>query len=806
MFGAPSSCALHDLSGNPEETLEEELQPKRQQEREMFEGAKENHLGSERVGVSVLETPPDELPSREQEFAPEDVEEVAQERSITKDKDIVPSDYSSDLQTATSCSEENPLEAPGEGVLLETNNSDVVEMESRDMLDVCSDDTKESRSISEKQKEPQSKEEAGKDETEETSTRTQASGKKKKKKKRAKKKGVHEEEKQQAKREKCSEEANAESTATGDVTEPVNDGSISEAVEDGSTGRAEDQQERNETEEVQLRTPTDDEAETSETVNASTAPERLDHLPAPSHDGKNDELHLEVRIVEAAVEGVEICETPRDSRAEAEEEERDDGPGLQAESVDALEAVEPSGPSDSKPAESRRSAREEQHDDEETPKTEERSEASSVPEDSDRAESGRVEEAGEDGHAEEVKPNCTNMEAEESDSEAVVLTDPTPSTHPSDGEDGSSACPPAGDRSESEPPSQPSAGADHQEELSEERDEGIEDGEDRGEESSPPTPEPQPEPAEEPEVDSREAGLPSEPSCSSAEEKSESLAADVECEKSLEAAEEAELLADTEKQEFLWKDQTHEAFSDPTKMVDNPDSPAAGALYQGPGEDQEDSKAESAALEDSGHKTSPNDQLSGAISGSCEGRHSAQPNLQESEDDDEGGQSFEFDDIDVEMADTADGEGAEEGVEEGAEEGVEVCSDGHNPGSCQSSTHSQENTSRDPEEDECVLAACPSLHTQDTAAVTVQGDASETPPEEDGTGLLGSVTENTSQVGSPPVEEGLDALQQLQGGDLLSEKSPDLEVRNTEPPQASKEVKKNNKKGKAKGKEDCKMS
>lgn len=772
MFGAPSSCALHDLSGNPEETLEEELQP--EQQREMFEEAKENHLGSERVGASRLETPTDELPSREEELAAEDGGEAVQEHSTTKDKERFLSDYSPDLHAAASPSAEHPSETLEEGVLLETNNSDAVEVDSKG---VCGDEEKKS-AVSR----PELQKEADKEQTEEAPARSQgapACGKKKKKKKRAKKKGVQEEEKQQANQDKCSEGKNTESAATGDVTEPV---------VDGPTDRAEDEQDRPEPEELERRnaaetcTPheaveesvvRDVKAETSETdkdaVQAPAAPEGFDLVPG----GKSDELNLDVETVEAAA-GVEVFETPRESRTEAKEEEPDGGP----ETVEALEPSEPS--SDVKPsAESR-----EEQQDEETPKTEERSEASSVPEESfggsggvvlnsdgvdevgvpavaervsdcSHAESEKVEDAGEDGHAGEIQHNCTNTEAETSHCEACVQRDHSSSTttKPSDGQDDTSTRDGSEPSSSSEPPSQPSTGADGQDEVSKEGEERTNDGEDGGEESSPPALEAQPTPAEELKVDLRAAEVPSEPCCSSGEEKSERLEADdavSECEKSLEAAEQPEQLSHAEDQEFLCKDQTDEGFSDTTNTVNNPDPQPAEALCQCPGDEHEHGHSE----EGPATLDSSEDKLNQAVTDGSEGQASAQ----ESEDDDEVGQSFDFDDIDAEIA-----------------------------------------ASSDPVEDEkCVFAG-------DPAAATVEGDASENPPEEAGTGVWAGVTENTNQAGSSPVEEGLDALQHLEGGDLVSE-SPDLVVQDAAPPQASKEAKKNGKKGKAKGKEDCKMS
>lgn len=795
----------------------------------MFEETKENHSGSEHV----------ELPSREQEFAIEDAEEVVQKHSITKDKNRVISDYSANLQAATSCSEENSSETPEEIVLLETHYSGIVEMESKGISSVCSDDAKDSCNISdhqvdeennaaesrsELQKDSRSKEEASKGETEEASTRSQGvsvSGKKKKKKKRSKRKGVYEDMKQQANQKKHSEGKNTESNATGDVTEPVIDGSITKDIEEVSTGRAEDKQDRNPTEEVKLRNPTetctpdevneksvikDNRAETSgadnDVVKAPTTPENFDHVP--DHGGQDEELNLEPEIVEP-VAGVETFESLAESRTEAEEEERDDQPGLQTGSVETGAAVELNeASSDLTPAEYRVTAREEQHVDKKTPKKEERSEACSAPEESssssdwvdvsksvlntndvdnvcvpavagcsshiadfNHAESMGVEAVGDNGHAKEIKSNCTNMEGETCDSETCVLGDYPISTDRLDANNESSVCPPSGDGSQpsssSELPSQPSAGADGQGKR-------INDGEDGGEESSPPILEPQPRPAEELKADLREAEVPPEPNFSPGEEKSESLSADVdglsESEKSVEAAEETQLLGDAENQEFLCENQTDEAFIDTTNTLNNPDSQPTEALHQCSGEDQENRIEKSITLE---HKISQNNQLGGLITDSSEGPDVAHPDLQESEDDGEGGQSFDFDDVDVDLA-----------------------------------------ASSGPVEDErCVVAAGQRSDAQETAAAPVEGDASkithERPAEEE-MPLWAGVTEKINQAGFLPVEQGLDALQHLQGAHLVLETSPDLVVQNPEPPQALKEVKNNSKKSKAKGKEDCKMS
>lgn len=880
-----SLLALHDLSGNPEETLEEELRPK--QHREMFEEAKENQLGSENVGVSMLEAPTDELPPREPEFPTEDVEEVVHEHFITKDKDRFLSDDSPNLQAVTASSERTPPPTLEEGVPLET--SSVVEVESEGML--CSDYTKESCNVSEHQqpqldasssalqKDPQSKEEADKDEEadKETSTRSQsaaaaAAGKKKKKKKRAKKKGgAHEDEKRQANKETCSEEKAAESTAAGDVTELAVDGSMTEAAD-----KAEDRQDRQETGEGELTKPTetfipneaigesvveDDEKQCSEidniVVEAPTAPESVAQVPAHALDKEKDGLNLESETVEAA-EAVEIFEAPRESRTDAKIDEQDDDQGLEAETVETGEAVKPDEPpSDIQPStESRTDGREDGREDEETPKTEERSERCCVPEErfsssehvhdsmsvlktdagdkvcrtavaeglreqdtsagSIQTESGSVGGAGEDGHVDEIKLDSMNGEPEKSDSEPSVPRDEHISTTQSDSED-TSACPPPGDGSGSGPEPDPSAGADGPDtlvdEVSEEEGERMNDDADGGEDSNLII-EPELKPEEELKVDLGEAGVPSKSNCSSYEEENDGLAAEVaavlESEKSLKAPEPAGGLGGAEDQGFQGKDQTPEVFpdttTDTTNMFNNPEPPQAEALHHCPVDDHVPS-TESAILEVAEHIMSPSNQLRETPLNSVRERleepikddwdgESAQPNLHESEEDEEEGQSFDFDDVDVETAVRAD---LQSPKMEAFEEGVEVLSDEGDPG--RSSSWQNKNPSRDPAgEEKRTVDAGQRSDAQETVASENVPEEQKNPAEEEA-----RVEEGAGSVVGP-VEEGLDALQQLHGGDLLLEKSPELVAGNPEPPQAAKEAKRNSKKGKAKGKEDCKMS
>lgn len=605
-------------------------------------------------------------------------------------------------------------------------------------------------------------------------------------------------------------------------------------------------------------------------VEAPAAPESLARVPAPALDNEQDELNVETETVEAA-EAVEILEPPRESRTDAKEDEQYDDQGLETETVETVEAVKPNEPSsDIEPAtESTTDAREDRREDEETPKTEERSERCCVPEErlscSDRVHhsksvlnadgvdkvcrtagaeglresdksaasiqtgSGRAGGAGEDGHVDENKADSTNMEAEKCDSEPGVLRDDhvsTPkSTNRSDSEDDTAAPQPSAGGSESlsasGPASRPSAGADGPDKVSDEdsgeEDERMEDDEDHQ------TIKAELKPEEELKVDLREAAVPSESNCSSCEEKNGGLAAEVaaafESEKSLEASEPAEGPGDGEDQGFQGKDQTGEVFPDTTNTLNNPDPPHAEALHQCPLDDHGHS-TESAVSEDSEHKMSPTNQLRETplhseretpeepIKDNWD-EDPAQPNLQESEEDEEGGQSFDFDDMDVETAITAD---LPRPNVEAFEEGVEVLSDGRGPGRSspgQSDSDSNETPSSGPAgEEKCTLDAGQRSDTQGS----VEEDASENMHEtqksaaEEEECVEGGTGSVVGQALSLPVEEGLDALQQLQGGHLLLEPSPEPLARNPDAPQAAREVKKSSKRGKAKGKEDCKMS
>ncbi|XP_019955235.2 enolase-phosphatase E1 isoform X4 [Paralichthys olivaceus] len=189
---------------------------------------------------------------------------------------------------------------------------------------------------------------------------------------------------------------------------------------------------------------------------------------------------------------------------------------------------------------------------------------------------------------------------------------------------------------------------------------------------------------------------------------------------------------------------------------------------------------------------------------------SSQPNQQGSDEEDgedEEGQSFDFDDMDVEAAFQTNA--PENKEEEIVEEGVEVVSD------------PSENTQNKPTERNDETSTFDECNQVDKESETIHQDKQSTlaheeatadearPNIEDGAILnvveSGVVAEDTNQATSFPVEEGLDK-QELQGDSLVSPERAVHVASDKEPPHSSKDVRKNSKKGKGKGKEDCKMS
>ncbi|XP_035460889.2 leucine-rich repeat flightless-interacting protein 1 isoform X14 [Scophthalmus maximus] len=186
---------------------------------------------------------------------------------------------------------------------------------------------------------------------------------------------------------------------------------------------------------------------------------------------------------------------------------------------------------------------------------------------------------------------------------------------------------------------------------------------------------------------------------------------------------------------------------------------------------------------------------------------------------DEEGQSFDFDELDIEAAvETAAPKNQEEEI---IEEGIEVLSDESNDGRSEPNENTQNKPAEGNEQESAVLE-CDQADALDEESETMpQGKQKSLAQEEataDGARHVAEegpvlsveelgVAEEINQATSLPVEEGLDAMtHEVQGDDLVSPMSADKVARSKEPPSSGKDVRKTNKKGKSKGKEECKMS
>ncbi|XP_072252622.1 uncharacterized protein lrrfip1a isoform X1 [Leuresthes tenuis] len=230
----------------------------------------------------------------------------------------------------------------------------------------------------------------------------------------------------------------------------------------------------------------------------------------------------------------------------------------------------------------------------------------------------------------------------------------------------------------------------------------------------------------------------------------------------------------------------------------------------------------------------------------CEGNASPQqPQLDTDEEngEDEEGKSFDFDDMDMEMATVSNISNNPE--QEEIEEGVEVTSDEISIGSselCQSNIETNQNTEEkaadsinknctvdggcwvdalDKESDTVPQVSQKSLPEEDTCdkvetecgekQITTKEEVGDKPRHitEQGRSLnieeLAVVPEIINQAASSPVEEGLDAAKQ-QSENLELQNIADQVVGNREALQLAKDAKRCSKKGKSKAKEDCKMS
>ncbi|KAI3355914.1 hypothetical protein L3Q82_004462 [Scortum barcoo] len=334
----------------------------------------------------------------------------------------------------------------------------------------------------------------------------------------------------------------------------------------------------------------------------------------------------------------------------------------------------------------------------------------------------------------------------------------------------------------------------------------------------------------------------------------------------LETVVQDEQLADVESQTLQCEDQIDESNAEDsfeTEEIDTINSPKEADETESFAEPHQ-SIEELAVAEDPEHKTSQNDeqsetnlcplaeQLHEPNTDKSEDNDTSQPTLQDSDEDgeDEEGQSFDFDDMDVEAA--IETNLPKDLIQEEVQQEVEVMSDESNNGSSgqyQNNTESNENTQDEPVEsndDKCSVDGGNQVDSSDEESDTkpqdnknylaheeaASKDSENTenevceqqkniPVEEEGVtdepeprpiteegkvlnvGELVVAEENINQAVSLPVEEGLDASKyELQGEALVSPKSADEVATNKEPPQTGKDVKKNSKKGKGKGKED----
>lgn len=197
---------------------------------------------------------------------------------------------------------------------------------------------------------------------------------------------------------------------------------------------------------------------------------------------------------------------------------------------------------------------------------------------------------------------------------------------------------------------------------------------------------------------------------------------------------------------------------------------------------------------------------------------SPQPNQKgsdEGDDEDEEGQSFDFDDMDVEAAVATELPKNQDQVE--AQEAVEISVCESNDVSsqpCESNSEPEENTQDKPTESRNNDGNHVGALGEETDGVPQDKQDSLTHEEAaaDGTNTLsicevGVVAEDINLATPVAVEEGLDAVKhELQSDDLDLPKSTEPVAGNKEPLQSGKDVKKNGRKGKGKGKEECKMS
>ncbi|KAK5890877.1 hypothetical protein CesoFtcFv8_014357 [Champsocephalus esox] len=278
----------------------------------------------------------------------------------------------------------------------------------------------------------------------------------------------------------------------------------------------------------------------------------------------------------------------------------------------------------------------------------------------------------------------------------------------------------------------------------------------------------------------------------------------------LEAVVQAEQLDDGESQTAQCEvhvdksnaDLTPESEINTTETVNTPDVPKE-APESGSTTEQDPRSEEFTLAGDPEHNNNPTDQQS-----ETQQRHEpmedipSQLTLQVCDEEDgekDEAHSFDFDDVDLEPAE---GESLPRNPhpEEEVEEGVEAVPDESGSSGVQTpppNCSAQEDGALGKgeyllEEEEVSVANEPRGIAEEAKVPSV--------------GEVGGVAEDVQQAVSLPVEEGLEAIKQVRGEHVDLPKSSEQVGSNTEPQQAGKDVRKNSKKGKGKGKEECKMS
>nr|XP_020462170.1 uncharacterized protein LOC109963749 isoform X5 [Monopterus albus] len=742
-------------------------------------------------------------------------------------------------------------------------------------------------SNTEPQQEPENAEEAENDETEELSSKTQpqgapTSGKKKKKKKRSKKKGgTHEDKNQQKhgteKESKTEEGIQSAKRGNGSATEPKTDGSVSETFKESKMDQISNEQGVKGTEKI-------DAVEAVEPTETFLHKEvRMDHVT--NERDKEQSLEAEKQTPTETLCHIESRDEPTKDRQGKEET-------LESEKVEEMESVtSPCEASVSMPdlTDTSNSTESTGFDKLHNSKSGDISANSEDIHSESQIVYHREDEVGSD---DELKPEFTSnpessletngkedIEAESHlPSNCDVAADESESTNRSERKDDISVLPPftydfsldLKSSSVSEPPSEPyvprkSLGNDILIKVSDVRSEEEAAGDDEEPRTvteqlcfSPSVTSPSHDDYSELKQDSssfsvltgnlRESEDFVKTDGSSYDEQRDSLCP-------LETVAQAEQLEDMAIQTLVcvdFNDDSNMKVSwqieaiKTTDMLNMPDSPKEAV------EIGSSVKWESAVAKDPEHKTSPDDkesetslcplaeQLQESSKDESEDNAVSQPNQRNSDEedgDDEEGQSFDFDDMDMEAAiatslpKNPDQEIVEEGAEVISDQSTETnknMQDRPVESSDEKRTVGEDNQEATPhkESDNTPQGNNNSSHeeamsAQEEDVENVCEEQVNTPKEEmciadearDVTeegkvliaGELGDVAEDINQATSEPVEEELDAIKhEVQGEALVLPKSADQVGSSTEPPQSGKDVKKNGKKGK--GKEDCKMS